>query len=253
MNFNSNHNLFNSNLKVFEDVKKIYFSNNLESKKEAFKSFILKKSDLENKLTKLNFLYNDLFLKIPPYNNDLQLKIVKLKKIFYRKEEAKNLNYDKMDLNKQDIEDINELLCILKYVMFKINDLFKKGSQICVQLDELITKDLVYEFHFKNLFGESEEIIIEIERKLKELKGHIKALTSLANVANLFPEFEKPKQQFKPSFVEERLFNFLDLMQDIDLQKFKSKGSYKIWILLNFYNNIKELEFFVYKIKKAEF
>ena len=75
----------------------------------------------------------------------------------------------------------------------------------------------------------------------------------MANVANLFPELEKPKQQFKPSFVEERLFNFLDLMQDIDLQEFKRKGSYKIWILLNFYNKIKELEFFVYKIKKAEF
>lgn len=228
MNFNNHHNFFSKKVEVFENVNKSNFSNNLESKKEAFKSFNLKKIYLENKLTKLKFSYNDLFLNIPPYDDDLQLKIVKLKKIYYKKEEAKNLNYDKIDLKKQDIEDINELLCILKFVMFKINDLFRDAARVCVQLDELITEDLAYEFHFKRLFEEAEEIIIEIERKIKELKEHIKALISLANVANLFPELEKPKQEFKPSSVEERLFNFLELTQDIDLQKFKSKGSYKI-------------------------
>ena len=77
MNFNNNHNLFNKKVEVFKNVNKGYVFNNLESKKEAFKSFILKKSDLKNKLTKLKFLYNEEFLKIPPYNNDLQLKIVK--------------------------------------------------------------------------------------------------------------------------------------------------------------------------------
>ena len=223
MNFNNQNNFFSKKVEAFEN-----FNKDLQNKKEVFKKLNLKKSDLENKLTKLKFSYNDLFLKIPPYDNDLQLKIVKLKKIFYRKEEAKNLDYYKIDLKKQDIEDINELLCILKFVMFKINDLFRDGARVCVQLDELITEDLAYEFHFKGLFKEVEEIVVEIERKLKELKGHIKALTALANVANLFPELEKPKQEFKPSSVEERLFNFLELTQDIDLQKFKSKGSYKI-------------------------
>ncbi len=221
MNFN-NQNNFNSKVQVFEN-----FNKDLTSKKEAFKKFNVKKCNLENKLKNLKFAYNDLRLKLPTYDNDLQLKIVKLKKIYYRKEEAKNLNYDKIDLTKQDIEDINELLCILKCVMLKIDDLFRKGAWLFVQLDELITKDLVYEFHFKNLFEELEKIIVEIERKLKELKGHIKALIALANVADLFPAIEKLKQQFKVSFVEERFFNFLELIQDIDFQNFKLKGSYK--------------------------
>lgn len=208
-----------NNVQIFNSVN----SNlEVEKKEEKLNFYKQQKIKLESKFNRLKSLYHEQYLKVPPHGDDLQNKILKLKKIYYKQDEAKNFKYDEIYLKKEDIEQINETLYLVKNTMSKMNVLFEEGTRLFFILDNLIKPGLECEFHFKVIAKDLESIIVEIERKLRELIGHVKALQSLANVADLFPELETKNSNV--SAFEQRLENFLNLIQDMDFSKFHLKN-----------------------------
>ena len=211
--FSQNFNSFNYNIST--ELQ----NNNNSSYNSSLNFYKQRKVYLDRKINKLKIIFHQQYLKTPPCDDETQKKIVKLKKIFYKKYEAHNFNYDEVYLKKEDIEQINETLYLIKSTVFHLNNLFEKITSLCLSLENMLSSASEHEFYIKEIIEELEDKIIAVEGRLRELTEHIKALQSLANVADLFPNFETKKSN--NSTMEERIVDFLDLVQDMDLSKLK--------------------------------